>query len=88
MSTRKYDSDSTYRSSVDMRARASDVPVGVILAEDIRTIDERIEAAAQDDNPIRALRDLADDASANAADYDRVIDQIDTIRRDAEEVVS
>jgi hypothetical protein len=88
MSTRKYDSDSTYRSSVDMRARASDVPVGVILAEDIRTIDERIEAAAQDDNPIRALRDLADDASANAADYDRVIDQIDTIRRDAEEAAS
>jgi hypothetical protein len=56
------------------------------------TIQERIEQAAQDDNPIRALRDLADDIASEqpfaAADYDRVIDQIDTIRRDAEEAVS
>ena len=56
------------------------------------TIQERIEQAAQDDNPIRALRDLADDIANEqpfaAADYDRVIDQIDTIRRDAEEVAS
>lgn len=56
------------------------------------TIDGRIEAAAQSDDPIRALRDLADDIANekpfNAADYDRVIDQIDTIRRDAEEAAS
>lgn len=55
------------------------------------TIDKRIETAAALDDPIRALRDLADDVARESgcgADYDRVIEQIDTIRRDAEEAAS
>lgn len=51
------------------------------------TIDERIEAAANEENPVNALRSLADDIaheSGTGAEYERVIDRLDAIRIGAE----